>query len=180
MRQAWRRSDGPGHGKISEYRHDALGREVSTRTWWELARRCYLDTRFELDIDTDFDGDGNKLKLVDGGMTSDQPAPIGQLGQRAAWSSRINRLSDRDAHYFDFLIDVPALAGNQHANYLLGVLAYEQAEVRIYPARYELVIGGTPVGTHNVASTAGRHNLGICAKGALSGEVSECVRGSTP
>ncbi len=94
------------------------------------------------------------------------------MGQRAAWSSRINRLSDRDAHYFDFLIDVPALAGNQNANYLLGVLAYEQAEVRIYPARYELVIGGTPVGIHNVASTAGRHNLGICAKGSLSGEVS--------
>lgn len=112
LRLAWRRSDGPSHGRISEYRHDALGREVSTRTWWEMARRCYLDTRFELDIDTDFDGDGNKLKLVDGGMTSDRPAPIGQLGQRAAWSSRINLLSDRDSHYFDFLIDVPALPGD--------------------------------------------------------------------
>ncbi|RIK59439.1 MAG: hypothetical protein DCC64_15775 [Planctomycetota bacterium] len=124
-----------------------------------------LHTRFEVDVDRDFDGDGNRVQLVDGGMTSNQRAPIGQMGQRAAWSSRINRLSDRDAHYFDFLIDVPALAGNQNANYLLGVLAYEQAEFRIFPARYELVIGGTPVGTHNVASTAGRHNRSVLLRG---------------
>src|SRR5690606_29738865 len=50
LRRVWRKSDGESDGAISKYREDAFGRRVYAETSWELSRRVYLDTRFELDI----------------------------------------------------------------------------------------------------------------------------------
>lgn len=73
LRKVWRKSDGDSHGLIAEYQEDAFGRRVLAKTYWEVARRCYFDSRIDLDINFDAEGAGgdtNKMKLIDGGLTS--------------------------------------------------------------------------------------------------------------
>jgi len=110
LRKVWRKSDGDSttEGRIAEYREDVFGRQVLAQFHWELSRQTLLDTRFELDVDVDSDGDGAPMTLVDGGMHGTlNPTDAGNL-QEAAWPSLIDRPShDFEAHYFDFLVDVP-------------------------------------------------------------------------
>ncbi|MCC6574921.1 MAG: choice-of-anchor D domain-containing protein, partial [Planctomycetes bacterium] len=128
LKKVWRKSDGDTHGLIAEYQSDAYGRQVLTRVNWELARRVYFDTRFELDVDLDADGDLADMDYVDGGITSNLTST-----QKASWSSRIDRLNSNDIHYFDFLVKTPEADDND----LCGVVSYDDFEVRIYGDRYE-------------------------------------------
>src|SRR5690606_12412772 len=150
---------------ISQYREDAYGRRVQAVSHWELGRRVYFDTRFELDVDMDDDNDATKMKYVDGGLTSDQAPGPGATDQIAAWPSRLDRaLVTYETHYIDFHVDVPDVGGS---DIYLGFVAYEQYEVRIFGDRYELWTtgGGSLIDDHYPASgdTAGRHNIGVAA-----------------
>ena len=60
LRHVWRKSDGDtvNTGTLAKYREDAFGRRVHALSYWELASRKYLDTRFDLDVNVDADNDG--------------------------------------------------------------------------------------------------------------------------
>ena len=146
-----------------------------THSWWELARRVYLDTRFELDIDMDADGDSTPMEYINGGITSTaSPAP-GLLDQRAEWDSRIHRThASLESHYYDFLLKVPDVGASDVYLGMIGVGTYE---LQIYGDRYELwnmsgptnigimtVLGGTQ-GWHNIALRAGI-DAGVWVNGA--------------
>ena len=161
LRRVHRKSD---DADISKYREDAYGRRVYAEVQWELGRRVYFDTRFELDVDMDDDNDATDMKYVDGGITSDAAPGPGQADQIAAWPSRLDKTTtSNDTHYFDFHVDVPDVSGSS-SNYL-GFVAYEQYEVRIYGNRYELWTtgGGTAIASYTApgSDTKGRHNIGI-------------------
>jgi hypothetical protein len=38
-----------------------FGRRVYSHSYWELSRRVYFDTRFELDVDVDADNDSTDI-----------------------------------------------------------------------------------------------------------------------
>jgi YD repeat-containing protein len=169
LRHVWRKSDGDDEatGLISKYREDAFGRRVYAESYWELSRRVYLDTRFELDIDMDADNDSGSMDYVDGGITSDDIPGPGDTDQRALWDSFIRRdySVDGESWYFDFLVDVPEGQETEHDfDEYLGYVAYDIYEVRIFAAGYELweTAGPTLVDSY-AASTVGRRNIGIRA-----------------
>ena len=164
LRRVIRKSD---DADISKYREDAYGRRVQAVIEWELGRRVYFDTRFELDVDMDDDNDATDLKYVDGGITSDDAPGPGQADQIAAWPSRLDEPITNGRHYFDFHVDIPDVSGSS-SNYL-GFVAYENYEVRIYGNRYELWTtgGGSAIASYTApgSDTKGRHNIGIGAPG---------------
>ena len=163
LRSVWRKSDGQGHGQVAKYREDAFGRQVYAESWWELSRRVYFDTRFELDVYTDADRDRQKMALVDGGMQGTTNATYAADQQTASWPSRINKaVAGVETHYADFVVDVPADVGP--ASNFWGQVSYHNWEVRIYGNRYELwqTGGGAPLATFNATAT-GRRHIGICA-----------------
>ncbi|MBX3475736.1 MAG: hypothetical protein KF754_15300 [Planctomycetes bacterium] len=164
LRKVWRKSDGDSTttGRVAEYREDAFARRVHAQSWWELGRHAYFDTRFELDVNLDLDGDGSYLELVDGGMQSTIFPPNAYAEQRSQWPSLIDRpTGDNEAHYFDFVLDVhqPAVGTVYH-----GYVAYEEYQLRIFTDRYELWndASGTLIATV-FQSTPGRRNIGLRA-----------------
>jgi YD repeat-containing protein len=166
LRHVWRKSDGDtvNTGTLAKYREDAFGRRVHALSYWELASRKHLDTRFELDVNVDADNDLAPMVYVDGGITSNLAPPPGQLDQKSSWDSRIRRNPAllNEAWYFDFLVDVPDTPFDAY----LGYVSYDVFELRIYTDRYELynTQTGQILGTHFVfTGTAGRHNIGIRA-----------------
>jgi YD repeat-containing protein len=166
LRHVWRKSDGDDEatGLISKYREDAFGRRVYAESHWELSRRVYLDTRFELDIDVDADNDSTVIDYVDGGITSDDIPGPGDTDQRTLWDSFVRRAPGipDEAWYFDFLVDVPEAGEGEY----LGYVSYDIYELRIFEDGYELWnTSGTPtmLGS-DAASPAGRRNIGIRAE----------------
>lgn len=163
LRRVIRKSDGDD---ISKYREDAYGRRVMAVVNWELGRRVYFDTRFERDVDMDWDNDSTEMKYVDGGLTSnDTPGP-GMVDQISAWPSRLDKaLNGNDTHYIDFHVDVPDVSGSSST--YLGFVAYENYEVRIYGNRYELWTtgGGSAIASYTAPGndSKGRHNIGLAA-----------------
>ena len=161
LRRVIRKSD---DADISKYREDAYGRRVQAVIEWELGRRVYFDTRFELDVIMDDDNDSTDMKYVDGGITSDDDPGPGLADQIAAWPSRLDKtVTSNDTHYFDFHVDIPDVGGSSST--YLGFVAYEQYEVRIYGNRYELWTtgGGSAIASYTApaSNTRGRHNIGI-------------------
>ena len=164
LRRVIRKSD---DADISKYREDAYGRRVQAVIEWELGRRVYFDTRFELDVIMDKDADATDMKYVDGGLTSDAAPGPGLADQIAAWPSRLDEPISNARHYVDFHVDVPDVSSDS-GNYL-GFVAYDTYEVRIYGNRYELWTtgGGSAIATYTAPGndTKGRHNIGIGAPG---------------
>ncbi|MEE9304420.1 MAG: hypothetical protein V3U84_11660, partial [Thiotrichaceae bacterium] len=113
LRRVWRKSDGESLGEIAKYREDAFGRRVHVESKWELGRRVYFDTRFELDVDMDPDGNGVDMGYINGGIRADQYAfGFGSTTyEEAEWDARVKRPNTSgESHYYDFLVNCPASA----------------------------------------------------------------------
>ncbi|MBK8205317.1 MAG: hypothetical protein IPK87_00860 [Planctomycetes bacterium] len=166
LRKVWRKSDRDQDGLISQYREDAFGRRVLTHSWWELARRVYFDTRFELDVNMDADGDSSPMDYINGGITSTASAPMSHPHQLAEWESRIHRThATLESHYYDFLLYVPQDHGEDVYLGMLGVYGTTgDCELHIYSDRYELwdMTGPTLLDDH-YATTGGWRNIGLRA-----------------
>ncbi|MEE9310963.1 MAG: hypothetical protein V3V10_00995, partial [Planctomycetota bacterium] len=167
LRRVWRKSDGETLGEIAKYREDAFGRRVHVESKWELGRRVYFDTRFELDVDMDADSNGIDMGYVDGGIRADQYAfGFGSTDyEEAEWDGRVKRPnSSGESHYFDFLVNCPASTVLNKPDFR-GMVAYEEWELQIFQNRYELwnTITNTSWGTYNApsGSTDGWHNIGL-------------------
>ncbi|MCC7508393.1 MAG: hypothetical protein IT464_03345 [Planctomycetes bacterium] len=167
LRKVWRKSDGDSDGLVSQYREDAFGRRVLTHSWWELARRVYLDTRFELDIDMDADGDSTEMEYVNGGITSTASAPMSHPHQLAEWESRIHRThATLESHYYDFLVYIPDVdVGTYIGDVYRGMVGVGDYELLIYHDRYELwdFTGSPTLLDTSYATTSGWHNIGLRA-----------------
>jgi hypothetical protein len=85
LRHVWRKSDGDtvNTGTLAKYREDAFGRRVHALSYWELASRKHLDTRFELDVNVDADNDLAAMVYVDGGITSNLASFTAQCAVKA-------------------------------------------------------------------------------------------------
>ena len=141
LRRVWRKSDGETLGEIAKYREDAFGRRVHVESKWELGRRVYFDTRFELDVDIDADSNGIDMGYVDGGIRADQYAfGFGSSDyEEAEWDGRVKRPnSSGESHYFDFLVNCPASTVLNKPD-LRGMVAYEEWELQIFQNRYSRI-----------------------------------------
>lgn len=158
LRRVSRKSDGAVEGLVSEYAEDAFGRRVLEKSWWELSRRVYFDTRFELDVDLDANSSSTDMELIDGGMASSSSSL-----QTAEWNARIYRDTDWTAggtKYYDFHVEVPE-AEDEH-DYLGFVGVKDVFELRIFGGYYKLWRSDSSQyeGTYNApgGSTAGWRN----------------------
>jgi len=135
---------------------------VYAESYWELARHTRLHTRVDLDIDMDANGSFTEMELVDGGITH-----VGSAYEEAAWPSRIDRSHGvEQAHYFDFLVEIPNVTGGS-GSAGLGIVGYEDYLLFIDEDGYELWDQSDPynyvsLGSYS-ASTAGLRNIGIRA-----------------